>query len=55
MGAGRGFRMVLDAEGGYFQVLHAFQCIVIQVYMREPDRQVRKGTRIDAETVILGR
>ena len=53
MRAGRGFRMILDTEGGNLQVLHPFQRIVIQVYMRKSDRQVRKRIRIDAVAMIL--
>ena len=45
--------MVLDTEGRNLQVLHPFQRVVIQVYMRKPNRHVRKRIRIDAVAVIL--
>ncbi len=45
--------MILNTEGGNLQVLHSFQRIVIEVYMRKPHRQVRKRIRIDAVAVIL--
>jgi hypothetical protein len=53
MRAGRGFRMILDTEGGNLEVFHPFQRIVIQVYMRKSDRQVRKRIGIDAVAMIL--
>ena len=53
MRAGRSFRMILDTEGGNLQVLHSFQRIVIQVYMRKLHRDVGERVRIYAEAVIL--
>ena len=43
MRAGGSFGMVLDAEGGNFQMFHAFQGIVVEVEVGEADGSMGEG------------
>ena len=52
--AGRGLRVVLDAEERQVSVAHAFERLVVQVQVRQFDFALRERVRIDGEVVVVG-
>ena len=53
VGAGRGFGVVLDGEGGQFAVAQALEGVVIEVDVGECYDFLIEGVEIDAKTVVL--
>ena len=53
VGAGGGFRVVLDAEKGKLFVAHTFVGVVVEVDVRNLDVARRQRFGIDAKAVIL--
>ena len=55
MRPGRRFRMILHSEQRKIPVPHAFERLVVQIYVRQLDFAVGQRIRIDGEVVIVRR
>ena len=54
VGAGAGFGVILHAEQRQIAVAQAFECLVVQVHVREFDFGLRQRVGIDGEVVVVG-
>src|SRR5579872_1389910 len=55
VGTGTGFRVILHAEERQVLVPQAFQCVVVQIHVREFDFARGQRIRIDGEVVVVRR